>query len=70
MAKLGHVGVPVTEAVVTVLCSPDDGCDWSRWREVAVQTISPVPEAVVTVLCTADDRCGWPRWREVAAQTI
>jgi len=52
-------GVPVTEALVTVLCSPDDGCDWPRWREVAAQNTWPVPEAVVTVLCTPDDGCVW-----------
>ena len=28
---------PVPEVVVTVLCIPDDGCGWPRWREVAAQ---------------------------------
>jgi len=60
---------PVPDVVVTVLCTPDDGCGWhpkhvewtawSCWREVAAQKIWPVPKAVVTVLCTPDDGCGW-----------
>ena len=48
--------VPV--AVVTVLCTPEDGClatlEWG-----AAQKIWPVQETVVTVLCTPDDGCGW-----------
>jgi len=35
-------GVPVTEAVVTVLCTPDEGYGWPLWRELAAQNIRPV----------------------------
>ena len=43
LARLEGGNCTVPEAVVTVLCIPDDG-----WRE------GEVPEAVVTVLCTPD----------------
>ena len=50
-------GVP--EAIVTVLCTADDGRGCLPTIEGGSCTnIRPVPEAVVTVLCTADDGCG------------
>jgi len=45
----------VPEAVVTVLCTPDDGCGFLA---TLVGSSCTVPEAVVTVLCTPDDGCG------------
>ena len=58
----------IPEAVVTVLCTPDDGCGWHpkqvEWtcRIIAwprCKEVAAVPEAEVTVLCTPDDGCGW-----------
>jgi len=71
---------PVPEAVVTVLCTHDDGCGWHpkhvEWSLATLDggsctKIWPVPEAVVTVLCTHDDGCGWhPKHVEWSLATL
>ena len=44
----------VPEAVVTVLCTPDDGCSLATLEEGSCTKIWPVTEAVVAVLCIPD----------------
>jgi len=63
--------LPVPEPAVTVLYTPDDGCDGQRglirprWKKVLTQIQRSVPEATVTVLCTPGDGCdGHPKYVE------
>ena len=53
LAMLEGGSCTVPEAVITVLCTPNDGL----WLMLEGGSCT-VPEAVVTVLCTPNDGCG------------
>ena len=70
LATLEGGSCTVPETVVTVLCTPDDGCGTGhifcastslQRGQASLATLEggscTVPEAVVTVLCTPEDGC-------------
>ena len=53
--KLAETVWPMPDAVITVICAPDDGSSSCSTTTEGTETVWPVPDAVITVICAPDN---------------